>query len=324
MSRQPKSGDVDGSRQQAIAELYGGQISHVLFKETILDLVPVDRMFRDPEYTRPTNPRKVQHIAGNWNPLLCLPLIGSLRNNSGRTAILDGGHRHQAAINRGDPPALPCLTFIDLTIEQEAALFRDLNQERTQPTPIDIFRASWRAGDAPAIAIRQACIAAGFDVAVDGQGSCRITSVPSLYEMYNRLGVRAIHAVLTIIRDAWGNDGQVRKVTHSWIMLGVFAFWLRYREARNFDQARLVRLLHTSDPEVVLGRSEQYRTKRTGLTPPMAVGKHLWVTYNTGLRGGQRLADWQDRVVPSPAVAQRAAEAKREAARRRKAKTVSA
>ena len=310
--------DVDGSRKRAIAELYGGQISHLLFKETILDLVPVDRMFRDPEYTRPTNPRKVLQMVANWNALLCLPLIGSLRNEDGRTAILDGCHRHQAAINRGEPLMLPCLTLIDLTLEQEAALFRDLNQQRTPPTPIDIFRSSWRSGDAPALAIRQSCVASGFDVAIDGQGAARINSVAALYEMYNRHGTRAIHAVLTIIRDAWGTDGHVRKVTHGWILLGIFAFWARYCESRNFDRKRLVRLLQCSDPEVVLGRSEQYRTKRTGLTPPLAVGKHLWVTYNTGLRGTQRLADWQDKATPSPAMALRAAEAKRAAARRRK------
>ena len=157
--------------------------------------MPVDRMFRDPECPRPTNPRKVQQWPAPGTVAL-LPLIGSFRIAPDRS--LDVGHSHQQQSIAANRPVAG-LTYHRPTIEQQAACFLDLNKERTQhalTSPLLVARRRRACARDPSSGI-----AAGFDVA--STAKARLITTPVLIQMYNDSRTRH-HTVLTIIATRVG------------------------------------------------------------------------------------------------------------------------
>jgi hypothetical protein len=266
-------------------------------------MVPITQMFREPEYASPINVRRVQSLAEQWDPLRCLDVVLSMRDD-GRFAIIDGAHRQAACAARGNqPPVLPARVFIDLSLIQEAELFRSFNEDRRHPTRMDIFRAAWAAERVHARVIRSTCQEAGFDVAMDGHGANRIDAVSALEQMYTKVGQRGLLDILRIIAEAWGTDGSIKHTTHTWVLLGLMNFWARYVDSANWDRSWLVARLRASLPEIVLGHSQKHRTQKSGVTPPLAVGRVLLETYNHGRSAHKRLPEWQNHVMGEAAAA---------------------
>ena len=106
----------------------------------------------------------VRAIAQHWNWDLCQPLVVA-RRPDGKLYVIDGQHRLAAARMRGDIPQLPAVVVQYDSVEDEAASFVLLNQQRKPLSKLDLFKAAVASGDITAGAIVQAMDAAGLRLA---------------------------------------------------------------------------------------------------------------------------------------------------------------
>lgn len=103
--------------------------------------------------------RLIQTIAEEWDWRLLSPLTVSLRDGSYGPAghfVIDGQHRHQSAILRGDIPMLPCIISVFESYEAEALAFVNINSARRQVTALDRYHARVAAKEPLALRIKEA------------------------------------------------------------------------------------------------------------------------------------------------------------------------
>ena len=106
----------------------------------------------------------VRAIAQHWNWDLCQPLVVA-RRPDGKLYVIDGQHRLAAARLRGDIPQLPAVVVQYDSVEDEAASFVLLNQQRKPLSKLDLFKAAVASGDNIASSIVQAMDEAGIRLA---------------------------------------------------------------------------------------------------------------------------------------------------------------
>lgn len=80
--------------------------------------------------------------------------------------IIDGQHRHAAALLRIDIDALPCIVH-DIQPSEAAAVFVGMNRDRVNITPLAVFKAQLMAGDPEAVNVRKACDDAGVELLIN-------------------------------------------------------------------------------------------------------------------------------------------------------------
>lgn len=101
----------------------------------------------DPQYQRKINEKQVARYVANWNWVSCGVLEVSQRPNAGNYFVIDGQHRHKAAMYLSAVTDLPCIKFELDTVKDEAIAFLAANVERRMPTIDDQFKALLMAGD---------------------------------------------------------------------------------------------------------------------------------------------------------------------------------
>lgn len=269
-------------------------VAAVTLSELPAEFVPTRLMFRE-KYARPLHLPSIREMVDHWDPILCDVLVVSLRSN-GQYAILDGTHRHRAAIEL-HISELPARVLRGLSPIEESFYYVELNKHRRKLTPMDIYRGQVHAEDGEALDLLDTVRLAGFDIALDGKGSGRIDAITSLQNMQLALGCEGVLKVLNIIRDAWGITENRRAICAN-VLDGMTSFFLRYDRDPRFKRSRLLDRLKLVKPEGLLAESMTYRvTKRQGMSPGVATGRAIHDHFNAGLRTEQRLPPWPDRVV---------------------------
>lgn len=122
----------------------------------------------DPAYQRSlaaeASQKLIRKIAQHWDWGLCLPLVVA-RRETGDLFVIDGQHRLEAARRRSDISQLPCVIGDFRAVEDEAAAFVHLNQNRRALSKLDVFKAAVASGDEEACAVAAAIEAAGLTLA---------------------------------------------------------------------------------------------------------------------------------------------------------------
>src|SRR5678816_2340750 len=136
-----------------------------LDSKTIYEIVPTSKMFVA-SYGRPLSVAKVQRIARAFDERAIGTVYLSLRNN-GEYAILDGQHRVAAANLKGIYE-LPARVFIDLSYEDEAALYVKFATVNKQ-TSLDRWRARVIAKEPKVQDITDLLQSIGLTVSYSGQ-----------------------------------------------------------------------------------------------------------------------------------------------------------
>lgn len=133
--------------------------------------VDIQTLKIDHVYQRMINAKRSQKLIGSiaeeWDWRLLPPLIISDRDGSyGEPGlfVIDGQHRQEAAILRGDIPQLPCMISRFESFEAEAMAFVNINTNRKQVTALDRFHARIAAGEELAIRIKTMVEAAGLKI----------------------------------------------------------------------------------------------------------------------------------------------------------------
>ena len=170
-----------------------------------IGLLPLDLMFVDYSYQRPTR-SKVQKIAADFDHNKCGFLLVSYREADGKFAIIDGGNRFEAAKLIG-LPSLPCQILTDLSVEEEALVFAAQNDNRVRLTANDLLKAQVCAGDEIAIGFQNLCKEFGIHLYTTETRENSLVCVKSARRFYEQ-NAEALRWVFSMICKANWNTAQ--------------------------------------------------------------------------------------------------------------------
>jgi hypothetical protein len=193
------------------AEMNGNRTHKVTLEE-----IPVEELIRIEAVQRPLTDAWVRTLAREMD-LDALGTFTASRREDGRLVLLNGGHRQAALFEIGMPDwPVRCEVYHDLTLAQEAGLFRRLNRNK-KASAIEDFLKGVTEGDPECTVINRICKRAGLKV--DRQvGPGLITCVASLRKVYNGRGSKVhpdeLKRTLEIATRAWGHtpeavEGQI-------------------------------------------------------------------------------------------------------------------
>lgn len=179
-----------------------------------LQYLPPDMLLIDAAYQRSLDgsPSQalIRRIAQHWNWDLCQPLVVARRDNGG-LFVIDGQHRLAAARLRGDIGQLPAVVVQYVKVEDEAASFVHLNQQRRPLGKLDLFKAAVASGDSEASAIVGALDAAGLSLAGHTNYTAwkpgQIANISGIEQSWKKHGAEVTAAALGVMATAFA--GQV-------------------------------------------------------------------------------------------------------------------
>lgn len=186
---------------------------------------------------------KLAKIRENYNRAALGTLQVSERAD-GSLVILDGWHRWTVVseLEKDDFP-LQCQLHTGLTLEQEAGLFVQFNQQEAA-NKLDLHKVRVTQGESVAVAIDEAVRANGWTV---GLGEGRIRAILALEKVYyTGEGLREGHGkklvanTLRVITTAWGREDPKAVDQNILRAVGHFLFlvekrWTDEPKSREFD-----------------------------------------------------------------------------------------
>lgn len=276
-------------------------MAKVLIKPTFTEVdVPVSELEIDEGIQRDRlDLGKVRRIKANLNPAALGVVTVSRRTTPNGTErakiVIDGWHRLQAIKELTDNTgSIRCHVFENLTAEQEAQMFLDLNAGN-QPNILTKFRVRLVAKDPIAIGIDQLTKSYGL-VVQPGINEGSIQCIGALERVWKRseseeMEPNLLQLTLAALTKAWGKD---RFAIQAVMIEGVAAFLAEYGDRVEFD--RLVQRLkaYEGGPMVLHSSASQYAANRNGRVT-MAVADLVTDNYNKGLGPNKRLPAWRHR-----------------------------
>jgi hypothetical protein len=251
--------------------------------------LPADAMTVDPATQRSLAGRWAAKLANGFNPDFLGVLVVSVRDD-GSVVILDGQHRHAAAKMSGYKDPLPCIAHHGLTHEEEARLFAELNTT-LKVQAIDRFRIRVEAGDPTAVDINRMLHLYGWKVS-PGKANGNFAAVVAAERIYNGAGVlkgkhpALVKGTLKVINDAYGLDYNG---SHNSIVSGVGVLLARF--GKRVETERLSHVMAKVVPVRLVAQSKALMDMQKG-NSANAMAHIIVGLYNTGLRQGSRLPDW--------------------------------
>lgn len=238
----------------------------------------------DPDVQRDLDQRRVSKIAEELN-LEALGVVTVSHRQNGTYHIVDGQHRVAALkLAGGDDEKVLCRVFDGLMVQEEAELFRLLNNT-AKPMAVDLFRVRVVEGDEVAVDIARILTDQGWRVTF-GTAQSGFTAVVALERVYRQEAAAAERSVATVTR-AWGHDSAA---ADGRLVEGVGLVYLRY--GTTIETAELVeRLAKSGTPSRLIGKARDLRDIIGG-TVPKAVAEIVVELYNAR-RKTKALPPWR-------------------------------
>ena len=251
----------------------------------------------DQRIQRPLVPKHVAEIARNWNISAAGTVVISVRidpeTGEERYILLDGQQRFNGALKAGYKGSLRAEFHYDLTLAQEAQLFRLYNNKRAVGTTVK-FNASVFEGDTStegvlANAIER--ILRELNIERTPRGFNAVNLAMRIARHNN--GLLAFRWALEVIQETWkikpGHDTDYK----SEIVEALALLYLAHGTL--IDRDRMVRLLRegTKDEGTLIGSGKSRRQIHKGTLVPNIINEINFI-YNRQLResGGRRLPEW--------------------------------
>jgi hypothetical protein len=240
----------------------------------------------DPEVQRDVIPARVKALADKMD----LDAIGIItvsdRGGKGMVA-LDGQHRLAALeqIGMGEWE-VTCLVYSGLDTNQEAALFRRLNDTR-KITPYDDFSKGLVEGDETCVAINEIVEKHGLHVTAGGGRDGSVSCVNKLRQVYGINGVAPVGEILDRTledsTEAWG----IRYSAVDKSIIGGLAI-VHTTYADEIDRPTLVKKLakYKGGSSALIGTARLLKDLRSAPLDRV-VASVIVETYNRGRRSGQ-------------------------------------
>lgn len=246
--------------------------------------IPVSRLMTDERVQRALIPTRVTSLA----EILDLDSIGIItvsQRSPKELVIIDGQHRVAALLHHGlGDWEVKCHVYRGLSLAQEAALFRRLNNTR-KVTPFDDFDKGLVEGDPDCVGIADILSKRGLRVAPYGNDGL-VTCVAQLRKLYVSENGRAdgvlLAQALDIAIDAWGVRYDACQKD---ILAGLAIVHETY--GQEIDRAALVNKLakFPGGASGLLGKARMLREIRTGSVSRLVASVVVGI-YNRGRRAG--------------------------------------
>jgi len=252
--------------------------------------LPISCLEMDPATQRALNKSWVKSHVTDFDPDLFGEIVVSVRG--GRHLIVDGQHRVELlrAMGWEGDQKVPCLVYEELTLAEEAALFRGL-ADRKALRAFDDFRIAIVAGEDVECDIDRIVRAQGLSLS-DAKKDGAISAVGALRRVYSGGGIAqgspvALAKTLKALKAAWGTDATAFEGP---LILGAGLVLLRYNG--KVDEGALAAKLSKAKggPSSMVGRAKGLmESKHRPLGHCVAAG--IVDAYNSGRRAG-KLEDW--------------------------------
>jgi hypothetical protein len=240
-------------------------------------------LFVDPSVQRPTEPKRVEKIAGELD-LDAIGIIDVSTRPRGKFHILDGAHR-VAALRKvfDDTIVTPCRVHVGLDRKAEARMFRLLNNT-AKPTNIASFLVRVVENKSPAREISNMLARYGWHVE-DSQKDGSFRAVMAIEAGWKQDPIATERAV-EILTKAWGFS---RVVMDARLFTGLVAFISRYGDAIEFT-GLVDNLAKSGTPAQMIGLVNSNR-ENLKWTATRAMAETVLGLYNKG-RKTRRLPNW--------------------------------
>lgn len=240
--------------------------------------IEIGKMNVDGRYQRALESPRAERMGAALDPARLQVFILSLRPD-GSFIVIDGQHRYEACKHRGFNGPVDCHVFRGLSLQQEAALFDDLNRDRKAVGAWDQFKARLVAENSVELAIVK--IARSKGLRPGGTvGKNVITAVRALYSVHSRGNLGPVLGVLV----AWSDGGDPSYFEG--LLLKSLSYFLEwYGDAVDVD--RLVERLSTWSPARVVNKYKRLTDMADGLSRKLAAVSVYREIYNSGRSKGK-------------------------------------
>lgn len=245
----------------------------------------------------------LEKIRKTYNRRALNTLTVSQRSN-GKLYLIDGQHRKIVVTEKepdGDDALVPCKVHTGLTLQEEAKLFVELNNQQAA-SPLDLHKARVTQKDPVALALKEATKAYGWEI---GSGTKRISAVRVLEQLYyagesefqeDNYGPVLVENTIGVITGAWGNDDSKSMNQNIIKAVGELALdievWAAERDKPEdfFDYDLLAEAMRTSFKAGATGwvSAERGNAKASGKTLRAYMRQSLFDIYNKKQRKPSR------------------------------------
>lgn len=203
----------------------------------VVEQLPLSRLIIDPTYQRPLDTRRVAKMAADYDPAL-IGVLEVSRRPDGTYAVIDGQHRWALLLDVADDgtdPTVACKVHHDLTVDDEAALFFDIDASRRKLTGWDRWTARRGAGDPVVVEIEAAVHACGLRTS-EYRTPGGVSSTVALETVYDLGGTELLTECLQLVLNVWRDDPDAL----SRAVIEGFAYLLTGYPREQLDLSRLI------------------------------------------------------------------------------------
>jgi hypothetical protein len=257
----------------------------------IVARIHIGELHVDPIVQRALDPNRAQQLADKFDPNAMGALVVSRRDDN-KYFVIDGQHRHAAAILVGYNGKLNCIVHHGLPLEREAELFLRLNDSKLVQA-IDKFRVRVLAREPDARAISDVLEKQGWRVAcASSPGS--FAAVSAAEKVYSGAGVltdkkphpELVQAAIFTVTKAWGHASAGANAA---IVGGLGQLYARFGD--EVDIEKLSHEMSKLRPMDLVAKAKMIKEGQGG-TIPAAMARVLVGLHNKARRTN-RLPDWR-------------------------------
>jgi Family of unknown function (DUF6551) len=181
----------------------------------------------------------------------------------------------------------PALIYHNLTRQQEAAMWEELNTRQTKPPSNARFKAALARKDPEALAINHLVIGAGLRLSFT-RGSktsgVEIGAIEAVVKIYRQAKSLGLADVLSLLQQAWPDPDESQR-TARLVLLGLAAF-LGGPWASKIQHAHAAAVLRNYTPSVWIAKT---RGATSGESPAQILCDRIRAAYNKKAPRGDRL-----------------------------------
>jgi len=258
-----------------------GGATHYLVERKAVELTV------DPAVQRAMKASRVEKIAADFHPEALGVITTSYRDN-GVIHIVDGQHRHGAALRAKYDGPIRTDEYHGLNLAQEAALFRLLNTTE-KVGPIDQFLVACVEGRKDALYLAKVLADNGWSVST-AAGKGKISAVRSLERVYAlaERGPFAASAAIAVLTNAFGH---IPAAVNGSLIEGVGRMLNRYGEDVDLTDLSKRLSAYPGGPDALLGFARGQKFSRAGNLSTQ-VARTVTQVYNERRRS-TKLPEWQ-------------------------------
>ena len=165
----------------------------------------VSQMARNPIYAKELRPIVLKKIMKSFNlEALGMPIVCDVRVENPKVPyeLIDGNHRvHVVRGLFGETTKIQCIVLPYMSLEDRAKLYTDLNQVRSNPSRVELFKAKLVQGDEETLGIYKICQSVGVKISgIDSTGFPTTRAIINLESAYRR---GTLSQLLIVVRDAY-------------------------------------------------------------------------------------------------------------------------